>query len=247
VVCAEERGRVDITVATWNTQWKTPKSEAGRRVAGILAALGSDVIVITEGVRGLLPEDGYSVDAGPAWGYSLEPSRRKVIVWSRTPLALEFISVAGASLGRLAVATAQTPAGPVRIIGVCISWRDAHVNTGRGDASPWSEHMDYLDHLERLLAELDSDVPTVIAGDFNQRIPRGRQPIRVADRLIEVLADWTINTAGALPHGPHIDHIASNRQLVLRSVHDWPASDEFGRLSDHSGVMCRFELRHPPV
>jgi hypothetical protein len=228
-----------VAVATWNAQWATPSSDRGPRISSILAAIDADVVVVTEGVRDLLPAIGSVVDAGGNWGYGPQPARRKVIVWSRYPLALDLIGVEGATSGRLAVATADTPAGPVRIVGVCIPWRDAHVSTGRGDATPWSEHMDYLDRLAGLLARFDDDIPTVIAGDYNQRIPRGRQPIRVADRLSDVLAGRMIHTAGALPNGPHIDHIATCRRLALDSVRDWPASDHLGRLSDHAGVVCR--------
>ncbi|RWA18112.1 endonuclease/exonuclease/phosphatase family protein [Mycolicibacterium brumae] len=230
---------MEITVATWNTQWRTPTSDAGHRIAEILQATSADIIVVTEGVRGLLPGGGYTVDAGPDWGYSLEQSRRKVIVWSRYPLAREFMGTEGATRGRLVVATAVLPGGPIRVVGVCIPWRDAHVRTGRCDAQPWSEHLDYLDRLERILPSLDDGIPTVVAGDFNQRIPRERQPIRVADRLSSVFADWTIHTAGGFPNGPHIDHIGTNRRLGLDVAADWPASDHLGRLSDHAGVVCR--------
>lgn len=37
----------------------------------------------TEGFRDLLPPDGYTVDAGPDWGYPLKRERRKVIVYKR--------------------------------------------------------------------------------------------------------------------------------------------------------------------
>jgi endonuclease/exonuclease/phosphatase family metal-dependent hydrolase len=231
---------VSISVMTWNTEWATPSSDRGRRIASIVEVAGADIAVVTEGVRELLPSTGSVVDAGDNWGYGPKPERRKVIVWSRYPLTLDLIGTDGGTRGRLAVTTAATPAGPLRILGVCIPWRDAHVNTGRGDASPWSEHMDYLDRLEVLLAELDHDVPTVIAGDFNQRIPRVRQPVRVADRLNEVLAGWTVHTADDFPNGPHIDHIATDRRFILESARDWPASDHLGRLSDHAGVICRF-------
>ena len=231
---------VSISVMTWNTEWATPSSDRGRRIASIVKAAGADIAVVTEGVRDLLPATGSVVDAGDNWGYGPKLERRKVIVWSHYPLTLDLIGTDGGTRGRLAVTTAATPAGPLRILGVCIPWRDAHVNTGRGDASPWSEHMDYLDRLEVLLAGLDHDLPTVIAGDFNQRIPRVRQPVRVADRLSEVLAGWTTHTAGDFPNGPHIDHIATDRRLVLESARDWPASDRLGRLSDHAGVICRF-------
>ena len=233
---------MSISVMTWNTEWATPSSDRGRRIASIVEAAGADIAVVTEGVRHLLPATGSMIDAGDNWGYGPKPERRKVIVWSRYPLTLDLTGTDGGALGRLAVATAATPAGPLRILGVCIPWRDAHVNTGRGDASPWSEHMDYLDRLERLLVELDQHVPTVIAGDFNQRIPRGRQPARVADRLIDVLAGWTIHTAGDFPNGPHIDHIATDRRFILESARDWPASDHLGRLSDHAGVICRLTV-----
>jgi len=230
---------VSISVATWNTQWATPSSDRGPRISSILAAIDADIIVVAEGVRDLLPKDGYAMDAGPDWGYGPQSARRKVIVWTRFPLTQNFIGVEGATHGRLAVATVDTPAGPLRIVGVCIPWRDAHVSTGRGDAAPWSEHMDYIDRLSGVLAELDDDIPTVIAGDYNQRVPRGRQPIRVADRLGDVFGGWMIHTAGAQPNGPHIDHIATRRGLAVESVHDWAATDHLGRLSDHAGVTCR--------
>ena len=112
---------------------------------------------------------------GSPWGYATKPGRRKVIVWSRYPLTLDFIGDEGETRGRMVVATAALPGGPVRIVGVCIPWRDANVNTGRRDAQPWSEHLDYLDRLARLLPTLDPAIPTVIAGEFNQRIPRARR------------------------------------------------------------------------
>ena len=233
---------MSISVMTWNAEWATPSSDRGRRIASIVEAAGADIAVVTEGVRDLLPATGSVIDAGDNWGYGPKPERRKVIVWSRYPLTLDLTGADGGTHGRLAVATAATPAGPLRILGVCIPWRDAHVNSGRGDASPWSEHMDYLDRLEVLLAELDQDVPTVIAGDFNQRIPRVRQPVRVAERLNKVLAGWAIHTAGEFPNGPHIDHIATDRWLILESARDWPASDHLGRLSDHAGVVCRLTV-----
>lgn len=231
-----------LTVATWNTQWATLRTDRGSRVAAKLGSTGADIIVVTEGTRDLLPANGQVVDAGADWGYPLKPDRRKVVIWSRSPLSLETVGTSGAALGRLAVATVSTKAGAVRIIGVCIPWRDAHVNTGRSDASAWSEHLHYLDQLEDLLAALDRSVPTIIAGDFNQRIPRFRQPVRVANRLAEVLAGWTTHTAGDLPNGPHIDHIATDDRLACLSANDWSGTDTMGRLSDHAGVSCRLDF-----
>lgn len=235
-----------FSVATWNAEWATPGGR-GPRISAVLNAADADVVVLTEGVRELLPERGFAVNAGVDWGYGPQPSRRKVIVWARFPTACEAVGEGGATRGRLVVTRVETPEGPLRVIGVCIPWRDAHVSTGRGDARPWSEHLDYLDRLEQLLAGLDDGTPTVIAGDYNQRVPRGRQPVAVADRLRKVFAGWTLHTDGSLPHGPHIDHIATDRRLVLDAVRDWPGSDAFGRLSDHAGVVCRFSFADPSV
>lgn len=218
--------QVSITVATWNVEWATAGSGRGPKISTLLAAADADVIVATEGVRELLPLHGYAVDAGNDWGYGVKRARRKVIVWSRYPLTLDFVGHEGATRGRLVMATAALPDMPVSIIGVCIPWQDAHVRSGRADAQPWSEHLDYLDRLEQLLPNWHDSTPTVIGGDFNQRIPRGRQPVQVFDRLAEVLSGYTIHTAGALPNGPHIDHIATDRRLSAASVSD---SDHLGR------------------
>ena len=91
-----------LTVATWNTQWATPTTERGSRVAAKLRSTDADIMVVTEGVRALLPAGGYVHDAGADWGYTPKPKRRKVIVWSRLPLTLETVGGAGATLGRLA-------------------------------------------------------------------------------------------------------------------------------------------------
>ncbi len=114
------------------------------------------------------------------------------------------------------------------------------MSTGRRDATAWSEHLDCLEQLEALVARFDATVPTVVAGDFNQRVPRGRQPVGVAARLAEVLDRWVVHTAGDVEHGPLIDHIASD--LMCTEMRTWPGHSEGHRLSDHSGAVCRLAL-----
>ncbi|MFC9519026.1 hypothetical protein ACFTSD_25130 [Nocardiaceae bacterium NPDC056970] len=72
---------------------------------------------------------------------------------------------------------------------------------------------------------------------MNQRIPRVRQPVRVAARLAEVMDRWTIHTAGDVEHGPLIDHVASD--LTCPELRTWPGHFAERRLSDHPGVVCR--------
>lgn len=236
-----------VVVATWNTKWATLRTTRGHQIASRLNNVGADVIVITEGANELLPAGGNAVDAGTDWGYA-NPAleRRKVIVWSRFPMSVQSVGEHGGTLGRLVVVHTEAPDGTLRIIGVCIPWKDAHVSTGRGDARPWSEHLDHLDQLDGMLTGLDDTVPTIIAGDFNQRIPRVRQPVHVADRMAEVFRNWSIHTAGELEHGPLIDHVVTNPLLALDSLETWPGAITDGDLSDHSGVSCRLTRSPSP-
>ncbi|NCL75557.1 hypothetical protein AIIKEEIJ_03023 [Rhodococcus sp. YH1] len=158
------------------------------------------------------------------------------MLWSRWPLTEVAALTTGAGAGRVLTAQTVTSIGAVRVVAVCIPWASAHVSTGRRDATTWSEHLECCDQIEQLAAQFDPRIPTVVAGDFNQRVPRRRQPLRVSTRLSEVLARWTLHTAGDVEHGPLIDHIASD--LDCTTVRTWPGSDEEARLSDHAGVMC---------
>ncbi|MCX6468853.1 MAG: endonuclease/exonuclease/phosphatase family protein [Corynebacteriales bacterium] len=226
----------EVVVATWNTAWATTAGRRGLLIRQRLADIDADVLVVTEGRRGLLPESGHVADGGDDWGYGRERERRKVLVWSRQPLVdIDRLTI-GAGSGRLVTALTTTPMGQIRVVAVCIPWSHAHVSTGRGDATVWSEHLEYLDHLDTLLAGFDGDVPIVIAGDFNQRVPRVRQPVRVASRLGEVMDRWTVHTAGDVEHGPLIDHVASD--LTCTGLRTWPGQSADVRLSDHSGVGC---------
>ena len=124
---------------------------------------------------------------------------------------------------------------------MCIPWSRAHVTTGRRDAAAWSEHLECLDQIEELIGTFDSTVPVIVAGDYNQKIPRAKQPIRVAHRLAEVMRRWTCHTAGITQDGQLIDHIASDFDCV--SVRTWPRTVGELRLSDHCGVVCELTPR----
>ncbi|KIQ18954.1 endonuclease/exonuclease/phosphatase family protein [Rhodococcus sp. MEB064] len=225
-----------ITVATWNVEWATTRGRRGAEVRNRLEGTAADIFVVTEGRQDLLPGDGYTLDAGGDWGYAIEPARRKVLVYSRQPLAEVRRIDSGGGAGRVVTALTETPIGPVRLLAVCIPWSRAHVSTGRRDAAAWSEHLECLDQIEDVIGTFDVSVPVIVAGDFNQKIPRAKQPIRVADRLTEVMERWTCHTAGSTDDGQLIDHIASDLDCV--DVRTWPGTMGDLRLSDHSGVVC---------
>lgn len=143
--------------------------------------------------------------------------------------------------GRLVSATTRTPLGEIRSLGVCIPWADAHVRTGRKDRSRWEDHLQFLDGLASLLAGRPSEA-TVVAGDFNQRLPRLGQPAHVAEALHQLLGDnLRCVTEGVLvPRDGKalIDHVAHSKDLGAT------AEPFYGRdLSDHNGVSALIRRR----
>ena len=102
---------------------------------------------------------------------------------------------------------------------------------------PWQLHIDYLQILAATIA-VKVQMPSVVAGDFNRRIPRvpyGNR--RAADALEAAFERFDIVTRGT-PEGsprPGIDHIALSRHLRADRVWGWPFGVNGRRLSDHDG------------
>ena len=228
-----------LTIGTWNLEWATPKTKAGPRIKEIIQRLDPDIFVVTEGCADLLPSTGHVIDGGTDWGYELRDERhRKVLVWSKYPWsAVDQVGSSDLPPGRFVAGTTQTPQGDVRVIGVCIPWQSAHTNTGHKNRKNWEDHERYLTHLAPLLTV--ETTPLVVAGDFNQRIPQGRQPQRMYDALVETFKGLTVSTvqtdAPAL-----IDHIAHSPNLRAESLTIIPDTDQLGKLSDHRGAVARF-------
>jgi endonuclease/exonuclease/phosphatase family metal-dependent hydrolase len=229
-----------LTVLTWNAWWAHALAARGRRVAEILSAAGADVIVLTEAEADVLPAGGHFVDAGRDWGYAVQrEGRRKVLMWSKEPWRdIDPLGDARMPPGRWIAATTDTELGPIRVVGVCIPWRGAHVTTGQSDRKPWQEHLAYLDALPTALKS--QPTPLVIAGDFNQRIPRARQPRDVADALDHALNGLVVATEDGPKRSGLIDHVAHSPDLTARRSAELPGVDADGKLSDHTGVVVTF-------
>ncbi len=238
-----------ITLATWNVEWATPrKREAIRsRIAG----WDADILVVTEGDHGVLPGGGFTADGGTDWGYRVaHRDRRKVILWSRWPLRHVRTDVPkGVRTGRLVDGVVDTNHGPIRLLAVCIPWRDAHVRTGiHPHGEPWREHAAMVEHLGTLIAGHDPGTPLVVMGDFNQRIPRRRQPATVFDALMQALDPLDVLTAGEDPlpglTRQEVDHIAISRGLGAQRVWGVDRHDGDRTLSDHDAVLATVGFSH---
>ncbi len=163
----------EVSIATWNAEWISQRSGRFQSALSRISELDADILVLTEASLDLISDQGYSALGGPDWGYPLDEDRRKVVLWSRWPIEAvdnENVRPPGRHIG----ATISTPLGPVRVHAVCVPWRDAHVSTGKRDATAWSEHLEFLAALRGILKSERSDpilsnMPYVLAGDFNQR------------------------------------------------------------------------------
>lgn len=232
------------TVATWNVEWSPIDSGRGKVIRAFLDERSPDVTCLTEVIAGFLP-GGHVIEAEADYGYSSCDGRRKVAIWSENPWReicrgrhLEFPG------GRLVSGLTDTPIGPLRVVGVCIPWRDAHVRTGRRDRKPWEDHLQYLHVLKTYLAEFDDR--TVVIGDFNQRVPKAGQPDEVYDllmqcfdRRLEVVTSGLVDAKGAKA----IDHLAVSQDLHLGALEILPAKSHGIRLSDHFGFVATVESR----
>ena len=130
-----------------------------------------------------------------------------------------------------------------RFVGVCVPWKDAHVNTGRKDRRTWQDHRAYLGGLVKVITP-DSKTPTILLGDFNQRTPRLYSPADVYEQFVGTVSkDFWISTAGVLEpiSEPSIDHICFNPKPARFTVRTLDKTQHGVRLSDHFGLVAEFE------
>jgi hypothetical protein len=232
-----------VRIATWNLEWARPGSKTEQRIQGILDSLDADILVLTEASIETVPQGGYVVEAEGSWGYKPKhPSLRKVFMWSKNPWS--DVRTAGPDNmpgGRFVAGKTITPDGPVTVIGVCIPWRDAHVRSGMRNQSQWEDHCSFIESLQPILGS--AKPPFVLAGDFNQKIPRTTAPRDVSDLLLEACKGLSIVTEST-GDVALIDHVALSGGLVGNLIQVLSRVDEVGKLTDHIGAVVEYEKRN---
>ena len=224
---------------TWNIQWATKRSRKGLRINQLVAEADPDVVCFTEATMGMIPENGYAIESDPDYGYPNKGNRRKVLLWSKHPWqAVDTVGSKALPSGRFVSGITKG----IRFVGVCIPWFGAHVSTGRKDRVRWQDHLDYLDAFTPLAdAYCNAGLPVCVTGDFNQTIPRSRQPLEAAQRLSRVFeVGLDIATAGIVDaEGKQlIDHVAACGQLLVELEEIIPKKSSTGLLlSDHVGII----------
>lgn len=238
-------GGTQLSVATWNLEWRRPGSSHARQMDDRMRAAMPEVVCLTEAHEHHFGDEGHTICASADHGYPIIEGRRKVLLWSRVAWrSVDLLGSPALPSGRFVSGVTDTSIGALTVIGVCVPWHGAHHRTGRRDRELWEDHLHYLEALGHVIERLDG--PLLLLGDFNQRHPRTRQPVHVHDALRRnVLDKLDLATAGAVePMGAQaIDHIAHTRDLLPVSVASLSNIGHGGdELSDHFGVHVRLSL-----
>lgn len=236
-----------LRIINWNVRWASPNSARGALLSQVIFSRNPDIVCITEGHKDFFRE-GYPIFSDADYGYNSAPYKRKVILWSKIPWKdVDYVGDETLPTGRFVCGTTITSIGEIRCIGVCIPWRNAHVSTGRKDKKQWEDHVEYLKGLKSILHR-EKNSPLVLVGDFNQKVPRNRQSIRIYEQLLDSIPDsLNLATTGELPklNQQVIDHVAHTRDLLAHNIlcidkyhPDYPDNKP---ISDHSGVIVDFK------
>lgn len=230
-----------MKIILWNTQWAPPGSERERMIREIVLGSSPDLVCITEGYRQTWEDHGHLICSQADYGYPITPGRRKILLLSRTPWSeIDDLGQAGLPPGRFVSGVTQG----IRCFGICVPWKDAHVRNGRKDRLPWEDHVSFLDGLSEVL-DRHHGPQSILLGDFNQRIPRIRQPVHVFEKLEAVLGKgFSVQTKGLIQpiNELSIDHCCvrpAPRCVEVTGISNVQSGVE---LSDHFGLLIEIAL-----
>ena len=237
-----------MMVATWNLEWATPRSRRTPEILRRLTDLNSQVACLTETDDGLLAEEGHTISAGADYGYGLQKTRRKAVLWSRNPWThVDDVGHEAMPPGRFISGVTQTPLGEVTVIGICIPWSGCRVEARRGSDRKrrWEDHGHYLECLTEFL-RCRPTRRLVVMGDFNQVIGAGSRAPRVLQSALgQAFPPGMTIATSELVFGQRksIDHIALGEDLVASSLGVISNVHKGGKLSDHYGVYAQLTAR----
>ena len=231
-----------MRIVNWNIEWARPTFNRGNLIDTIIKQKQPDLVCFTEAYEDHF-KDGHTICSTEDYGYPIKPGRRKVLLWSDAPwTAIDAIGHPELPSGRFVSGITSGPTDQLRIVGVCIPWAAAHVSNGRGDRQRWEDHLVYLKHLRAMIRSyLDRDeLPLIVIGDFNQRIPRSRSPENVYVALKTALGQLTIATENVRDEEGHlaIDHIAHSENLTASRLKTISKRQGQTIVSDHFGIEC---------
>ena len=226
------------TVIVWNVEW-SPSKWQRVFVTSFLKDRNPDLVCVTEGVMALFDGKSNLICSGEDFGYPNDGGKRKVWLQSRSEWTdVDTVGSADLPPGRFVSGITNG----IRVAGVCIPWRSAHVSSGHKNRKPWEDHISYLAALSGILARYkQDDLPVCILGDFNQRIPAIHDHSKVFGLLMSSLSpEFKVHTAGVSDKDGErlIDHVATSQSLIFRLLDTQGRETADGQhISDHPAII----------
>ena len=239
-----------MKLVNWNVEWATVPWRTNE-ILNRVNQHSPEIACLTETHTGLL-QGGHWICAGPDYGYGVQESRRKVLLWSREPWEhVDDIGDDRMPPGRFVSGVTQTSLGEVAVVGLCIPWGHSRAHTGYSGERrrAWEDHETYLEHLAGVLSRAPSK-RLVVMGDFNQSIPRSSRrrsenSARRAALLQDAMPSQVMLITSTLEYRGRktIDHIALSADMASASLDVISNIHGDRKLSDHFGVAADVLVR----
>ena len=235
-----------MKIVNWNVRWASQRSKHSAEILNRIEEHAPEIVCLTETHAGLL-QGGHAICADPDYGYGIQKSRRKVLLWSREHWEhLDDIGDDRMPPGRFISGVTRTSLGEVTVFGLCIPWwgsrAGARYSGERREA--WEDHEVYLERLAGVLSRAPSN-RLVVMGDFNQRIARSsgrlsKESAHRADLLQRAITSHvTLATSDLEYRGRRtIDHVALSADIAIASLDVISHIHGEQKLTDHFGVAA---------
>ena len=227
-----------IKVVNWNIERRGPQTWQAASLISEIGGFGPDLVCLTEAHDNSLTSlGGHTISHVGYRSAHKQPSERLVMLWSRTSWQPVVIPEKLQNSGGLVAGVTKLDGEDVLCIGLCIPYHMAKL-ANEEKTRPWHHHKRFLKQVTPWLRTQTGERPTIVMGDFNQRIPRKYGSREAYDLLMHVFDPFEIITRDELePLGElTIDHIglkgglgAVRIEARSRFAHDGrPRSDHFG-------------------
>ena len=120
---------MSMKIVNWNVRSATPRSKHAVEILSRITQHAPELVCPTETHCGLL-RDGHTVRSRPDYGYGIQATRRKVLLWSRQPWErVDDIGDERMPPGRFVSDLTRTSVGEVTVVGLCIPWSGSRAGT----------------------------------------------------------------------------------------------------------------------
>ena len=235
-----------MKIVNWNVRWATPQSKFSAEILDRIRQHSPEIVCLTETHAELLP-GGNVICAGPDYGYGIQKTRRKVLLWSREQWEhVDDIGDPRMPPGRFISGVTRTSLGELTVVGVCIPWWESRAGARyKGERKEaWEDHEVYLERLAEVLARAPSN-RIVVMGDFNQRIAKSpgrlkKETAHRADLLQRAISPRVILATSELEYRGRrtIDHVGLSADLGTASLDVISHIHAEQKISDHFGVAA---------